>query len=65
MAHSLLLKSMEPHRKRMLDLIQQAAQKKDVKSKWDLTPPNRPSKDAIKAAQPKDIIEEDYNSFDR
>ncbi len=56
---------MESHRKRMHDLIEQAANKKDVKSKWDLTPPKRPSQDSVKAAQRKPTIEEDYNLFDR
>jgi hypothetical protein len=56
---------MELPRKRMHDLIEQAAQKKDVKSKWDLTPPKRPSAESIKAAQKKPITEEDYNLFDR
>ena len=56
---------MEPPRKRMHDLIEQAAQRKDEKSKWELTPPKKPSPEAIKAAQPKPMGEVDYNLFDR
>ena len=64
-AHSLLLKSMESHRKRMHDLIEQSAEKRNEKSKWDLTPPRRPSPESIKAAQPKEHPEVDYSTFDR
>ena len=63
--HSLLLKSMEPHRKRVHDLIESAAQRKHEKSKWDINPPKRPTPEAIKAAQPKEHPEVDYNLFDR
>ena len=56
---------MEPHRKRMHDLIENAAQRKHEKSKWDLTPPRKPSPESIKAAQPKEHLEVDYNTFDR
>tara|TARA_R100000781_G_scaffold113148_1_gene81167 strand:+ start:424 stop:699 length:276 start_codon:yes stop_codon:yes gene_type:complete len=62
--HSLLLKSMEPHRKRMYDLIETAAKRKNEKSKWDINPPKKPSPEAIKAAQPK-TEEVDYSTFDR
>ena len=65
MAHSLLLKSMESHRQRMYDLIEQSAEKRNEKSKWDLTPPRKPSPESIKAAQPKEEIEVDYSTFDR
>ena len=56
---------MESHRKRMHDLIEQSAEKRNEKSKWDLTPPKRPSPESIKAAQPKPAIEVDYSTFDR
>ena len=56
---------MEPHRKRMHDLIENAAQRKNEKSKWDINPPKRPTPEAIKAAQPKEQPEVDYNLFDR
>jgi hypothetical protein len=56
---------MELPRKRMHDLIEQAAQKRDEKSKWDLKPPKRPSREAVKAAQPKPTLEEEYSLFDR
>ena len=63
--HSLLLKSMEPHRKRMYDLIENSAKKKDEKSKWDLTPPKRPSKKAIEMAQSNRSLEDQYDLYDR
>ena len=63
--HSLLLKSMEPHRKRMHDLIENSAKKKDEKSKWDLTPPKRPSKKAIEMAQSNRSLEDQYDLYDR
>jgi hypothetical protein len=56
---------MELQRKRMHDLIEQAAKKRSEKSKWDPVPPRRPSQEAVKAAQPKPTLEEDYNLFDR
>ncbi len=56
---------MESHRKRMHDLIEQSAEKRNEKSKWDLKPPKRPTPEAIEAAQPKPIPEVDYNLFDR
>ena len=65
MAHSLLLKSMESHRQRMHDLIEQSANKRTEKSKWDLTPPRKPSPESIKAAQRKPEVEVDYSTFDR
>ena len=55
---------MEPHRKRMYDLIETAAKRKNEKSKWDINPPKKPSPEAIKAAQPK-TEEVDYSTFDR
>ena len=56
---------MQLQRKRMHDLIEQAAQKRGEKSKWDLIPPKKPSQEAIKAAQPKPTMEEEYSLFDR
>ena len=56
---------MESHRKRMHDLIEQSAKKRNEKSKWDLTPPRKPSPESIKAAQPKPTMEVDYSTFDR
>ena len=65
-AHSLLLKSMEPHRKRMYhDLIEDSARRKDERSKWDLIPPKRPSQKDIEAAKFKGNLEEQYRLFDR
>ena len=65
-AHSLLLKSMEPHRKRMYhDLIEDSARRKDERSKWDLIPPKRPSQKDIEAAKFKGNVEEQYRLFDR
>jgi len=64
-AHSLLLKSMESHRQRMHNLIEQSAEKRNEKSKWSLTPPRKPSPASIKAAQPKADLEVDYSTFDR
>ncbi len=56
---------MESHRKRMHDLIEQAANKKDVKSKWEAIPPKRPSQRDIEIAQSKGNLEEQYNLYDR
>jgi len=49
----------------MHDLIEQSAQKREEKSKWELTPPRRPRQEDIAAAQPKPNLEEQYNLFDR
>ena len=56
---------MESHRQRMHDLIEQSANKRNEKSKWDLTPPRKPSPESIKAAQRKPEVEVDYSTFDR
>ena len=65
-AHSLLLKSMEPHRKRMYhDLIEDSANRKNERSKWDLVQPKRPSQKDIEAAKFKGNVEEQYRLFDR
>jgi hypothetical protein len=49
----------------MHDLIEQSAEKRNEKSKWELTPPKKPSLASVKAAQPKPAPEVDYNLFDR
>ena len=65
-AHSLLLKSMEPHRKKMYhDLIEESAKRKDEGSQWTLKPPKRPSQKDIEAAKFKGNVEEQYRLVDR
>ena len=56
---------MQLQRKKMHDIIEQAAQKRDEKSRWDPVPPKKPSPEAIKAAQRRPTLEEDYDLFDR
>tara|TARA_R100001086_G_scaffold247789_1_gene183045 strand:- start:635 stop:805 length:171 start_codon:yes stop_codon:yes gene_type:complete len=56
---------MESHRQKLNDLIEQAAKRRNVSSKWELVPPKRPSQKDIEAAQCKGNIEEQYRLFDR
>jgi hypothetical protein len=49
----------------MHDLIENSAKKKNEKSKWDLTPPNRPSQKAVEMAQSNRSLEDQYNLYDR
>ena len=48
----------------MHDLIENSAKKKDEKSKWDLTPPKKPSKKAVEMAQANRSLKEQYNLYD-
>ncbi len=64
-AHLLLLKLMEPHRKKLNDLIEQAAKRRNVSSEWDTTLPKKKSQNEFEVAQVKGNLDEQYKLFDR
>ena len=56
---------MEPHRKKLNELIEQAAKRRNVSSKWDTTPPKKKSQNEFEVAQVKGNLDEQYKLFDR
>ena len=56
---------MEPHRKKLNDLIEQAAKRRNVSSEWDTTLPKKKSQNEFEVAQVKGNLDEQYKLFDR